>query len=119
MSARRTDFTTFANSIVSSTVGGVKGSGTRRIKIQLQSCSVISRENFTLFASGLIGRSSRGMSRLLNVSWMQKHCGCEFSVPTANDIGLLIVHIWLGILKPSGNGLYIRHVFVRLVRVVY
>jgi hypothetical protein len=46
---------------------------------------------FTLFTPALITRSSQGISRLLSVSWMQKHCGWEFSFPPANDIGLLIV----------------------------
>jgi hypothetical protein len=115
LSAHRTDFITFQPSTDHSTVGGVgvaiKGSGTVRIKIQLQSGSIITRDLFTLFTPALIARSSQGISILLSVSWMQKHCGCEFSFPPATDIGLLIVPTGMGVLRPSGNGLYILPLF--------
>jgi hypothetical protein len=38
---------------------------------------------------------------------MQSHNGCEFILPTDFDTGLLVVPIGMGVLEPSGNGLYL------------
>jgi hypothetical protein len=38
---------------------------------------------------------------------MQKHSGCEFSLPTNTDSGMLLVTTRMGMLIPSGNGLYL------------
>jgi hypothetical protein len=38
---------------------------------------------------------------------MQKHSGCELSFPTKSDCGMLLVTTGIGLLVPSGNGLYL------------
>jgi hypothetical protein len=38
---------------------------------------------------------------------MQKHSRCEFSFPTNIDSGMLLVTIGMGMLIPSGNGMYL------------
>jgi hypothetical protein len=38
---------------------------------------------------------------------MQSHSGCEFIFPTDFDTSLLVVPIGMGVLEPSGNGLYL------------
>jgi hypothetical protein len=38
---------------------------------------------------------------------MQTHNGCEFVFPSDSDTGLLVVPIGMGVLEPSGNGLYL------------
>jgi hypothetical protein len=110
LSAHRADSITFNPSTEPLTVGGVgvtiKGRGRVRIKIHLQSSSVVTRDLFTLFTPALITRSSQGISILLNVRWMRKQWGCEFSFPPATDIGMLIVPTFTGVLRPPGTGLY-------------
>jgi hypothetical protein len=93
-----------------STVGGVgvviQGSGTVRIRIPLQSGRTFSRDIFALYIPDLITRSSHGINRLLKVGWMQQHRNCEIACPTGVDIGTFTVPTCMGVLKPSGNGLY-------------
>jgi hypothetical protein len=60
-----------------------------------------------MFTLDLITRSSQGISKLLSVSWLQKHCGCEISFPNDTDIGMLIVPTGMGVLKSIGNGMYV------------
>jgi hypothetical protein len=50
---------------------------------------------------------ARRIGRLLSVSWMQSHSGCEFIFPTNSDSGLLVVSTKMGVLEPSENGLYL------------
>jgi hypothetical protein len=38
---------------------------------------------------------------------MQTHSGCEFIFPSNSDTGLLLVPTRMGVLEPSGNGLYL------------
>jgi hypothetical protein len=38
---------------------------------------------------------------------MQTHSGCEFIFPFDSDIDLLAVLTGMGVLEPSGNGLYL------------
>jgi hypothetical protein len=38
---------------------------------------------------------------------MQTHSGCEFIFPFDSDTGVLVVPTRMGVLKPSGNGLYL------------
>jgi hypothetical protein len=51
--------------------------------------------------------STQRIGRLLSVSLMQTHTDCEFIFPSDSDIGLLVVPKGMGVLEPSGNGLYI------------
>jgi hypothetical protein len=39
----------------------------------------------------LTSRSSQQVGRLLSISWMQTHSGCEFPFPTQSNIGVLMV----------------------------
>jgi hypothetical protein len=95
LSAHRSDFITLTPATDTSIVGGVgviiRGSGTVHLHIQLQSGAVITRIIHTLLTPDLITWSSQGISKLLIVSWLQKHCGCEISFPNDTDIGMLIV----------------------------
>jgi hypothetical protein len=111
LSTHRTDFIKSQTAHESSAIDGVgvvsKSSGTMRIKIHLQSCDIISRVILTLFTPTPIARSSHGISRLSGFSGLQKYCGCEFSFPSATDIGMLmIVPTEMGVLRPYGNALY-------------
>jgi hypothetical protein len=47
------------------------------------------------------------IGRLLIVSLMQTHSGCEFIFPFDSDTGVLVVPTGMGVLEPSGNGLYL------------
>jgi hypothetical protein len=79
------DFVTFSPPSVPSRVGGVgvdvKGSGTIRITIPLALGQSIHRTNHALYTPGMTSCSTQHIGRLLNVSWMQTHCGCEFVFP--------------------------------------
>jgi hypothetical protein len=91
----RSDFSEFHSSTRRSTVGGVgvtlHGSGTVRIPICLISGRTVFRSVHALYTPDLSSRSAQRISRLLSVSWMQKHSGCEFSFPTNTDSGMLLV----------------------------
>jgi hypothetical protein len=60
-----------------------------------------------MYTRDLSSRSAQKVSRLLSVSWMQKHSEFEFSFPTNSDCGMLLVTTGMGMLVPSGNGLYL------------
>jgi hypothetical protein len=95
LSVHHSNSITFTTASDPSTVGGVgviiQGSGIVRLHIQLQSRAVITRIIHTMFTPDLITRSSHGIMRLLSVSCLQRHCGCEISFPNDTDIGLLNV----------------------------
>jgi hypothetical protein len=38
---------------------------------------------------------------------MQSHSGCEFFFPIDADAGLIVVPAEMGVLKPSGSGLFL------------
>jgi hypothetical protein len=92
-------------------VGGVgvdvKGSGSVRISVRLASSQLIHRTVYALYTPDLSSRSAQRIGRLLSASWMQTHNGCEFIFPSNSDTGLLLVPTGMGVLKPSGNGLYL------------
>jgi hypothetical protein len=52
-------------------------------------------------------RFAQRIGRLLSVNWMQSHSGCEFLSLTDFELGLLVVPTGMGVLGPSGNGLYL------------
>jgi hypothetical protein len=52
-------------------------------------------------------RSTQRIGRLFSVSWMQFLSSCEFLFPTDSNIGLLVGPTRMGVLEPSGNGLYL------------
>jgi hypothetical protein len=106
------DFAEFHPSSRRSTVGGVGvtlqgGSGTVRIPICLVSGHTVFRRVHALYTPDLSSWSAQHISRLLSVSWMQKHSSCEFSFPTNSDSGMLLVTTGMGMLIPFGNGLYL------------
>jgi hypothetical protein len=68
-----------------------KGSGSVRMSIRLASSQVIHRTIHELYTPDLSSRSARRIGRLLSVSWMQSHSGCEFLFPIDFDTGLLVV----------------------------
>jgi hypothetical protein len=111
LTSLRSDFSEFHSTSRRGTVGGVgvtvHGSGTVRIPICLISGRTVFRHVHALYTPDLSSRSAQRMSRLLSVSWMQKHSGCEFSFPTNTDSGMLLVTTGMGMLIPSGNGLYL------------
>jgi hypothetical protein len=111
LTAFRSDFSEFHPSSRRSIVGGVgvtvQGSGTVRIPICLVSGQTVFRRVHALYTPYLSSRSAQHISRVLSVSWMQKHSGCEFSFPTNTDYGMLLVTAGMGMLIPSGNGLYL------------
>jgi hypothetical protein len=91
----QSDFPEFHSSSRRSTVGGVgvtvQGSRTVRIPICLISGRTVFRRVHALYTPDLSSRYAQRISRLLSVSWMQKHSGCEFSFPTNTDSGMLLV----------------------------
>jgi hypothetical protein len=109
--AFRHDLVTFDLPAIPSRVGrvgdDVKGSGTVRLSILLASGEIIHRTVYALYTPYLSSCYSQRIGRLLCVSWMQSHSGCEFIFPTDFDIGLITVPTRMGVLKPSGNGLYL------------
>jgi hypothetical protein len=114
-----------------SRVGGVgvdvKGSGSVRISVRLASGQLIHRTIHALYTPDLSSRSAQRIGRLLSVSWMRTHSGCEFIFPSDNDTKCLHVSLWcllvwcllvvsssllvvptrMGVLEPSGNGLFL------------
>jgi hypothetical protein len=76
-------------------VGGVgvdvKGRGSVRISVRLASAQLIHRMIHTLYTPDMSSRSAQRIGRLLSVSWMQSHSGCEFVFPIDSDIGILVV----------------------------
>jgi hypothetical protein len=95
LTAFRSDFSEFHPSSRRSTVGGVgvtvQGSGTVRISICLVSGRTVFRRVHAFYTPDLSSGSAQHISRLLSVSWMQKHSGCEFSFPTNTNSGMLLV----------------------------
>jgi hypothetical protein len=96
LTAFRSDFVTFAPPCAHSRVGGValdiKGSGSVRLSIRLAYGRAIYRTIHALYTPDLSPRSAKKHNgRLLNVSWMQSHSGCEFIFPTDSDIDLFMV----------------------------
>jgi hypothetical protein len=82
LTALRSDFVTFATPSALSCVGGVgvdvKGSGQVRISIRLAFGQTILRTIHALYTPDLSSRFAQHIGRLLSVSWMQSHNGCEF-----------------------------------------
>jgi hypothetical protein len=80
--AFRHDFVMFDPPATPSRVGGVgvyvKGSGTVRLSILLASCHIIHRTIHALYTPDLSSHSAKRIGRLLSVSWMIWHSGCEF-----------------------------------------
>jgi hypothetical protein len=78
----RDDFVTFESPSGSTRIGGVgvdvKGGGTVRFAVPLVSGQIIHQTIHALFTPDLSSRSAQRIGRLLNVSWMQSHYGCEF-----------------------------------------
>jgi hypothetical protein len=111
LTAFRSDFSTFTTPSTRSRVGGVgvdvKGSGSVRMSIRLASGQVIHCTIHALYTHDLSSRFAQRIGGVLSVSWLQSHCGCEFTFPTDSDTGLLVVPTGMGVLKPSGNGLYL------------
>jgi hypothetical protein len=95
LTAFRHDFVTFDPPSSPSRVGGVgvdvKGSGTVRLSIPLASSQIIHRTIHALYTLDLSSRCAQHMGRLLRVSWMHSHSGCEFIFPTDGDTGLIVV----------------------------
>jgi hypothetical protein len=111
LTAFRSDFATFTMPSAPSRVGwvgvDVKGSGTVRISIRLASGHIIHRAIHALYTPDISSRHAQRIRRLRSVSWMQSHNGCEFLFPTDSDTGLLVWPTTMGVLEPSGNGLYL------------
>jgi hypothetical protein len=111
LTAFRSDFSEFNPSSRHSTVGGVgvsvKDSGLVRAPIYLVSCQKVVRHVHALYTPDLSLGAAQKISRLLSVSYMQKQCGCEFSFPTNSDSSMLLATTFMGMLVPSGNGLYL------------
>jgi hypothetical protein len=95
LSAFRGDFATFTPLSAPSRVGGVgvevKGSGLVRISVRLASGQIIHRTVYALHTPDLSSRSAQRIGRLLSVSWMPSHSGCEFLFPNVSDACLLVV----------------------------
>jgi hypothetical protein len=111
LTAFRHNFVTFDSPSTPSRVGGggvdVKGSGIVRLSILKAPGELIHRTVHALYTPDLSSRSTQRIGRLLSVSWMQSHSGCEFISPSNSDTGLIVVSTGMGVLKPSGNGLYL------------
>jgi hypothetical protein len=111
LTACRDNFITFEPPSGSTRIGGVgvsvHGSNTIRLAIPLVAGQIIHRTIHALLTPDFSSRSAQRIGLLLNVSWMQSHCGCEFLIPPASDVGLLVVLTRMGVLKPSGNELYL------------
>jgi hypothetical protein len=110
LTAFRSDFVTFEPPSGSSRVSGVgvdvHGRGTVGIAIPLVSGQIVRRTVHALYTLYRSYRSTQRIGRLLSVTWMQSHNGCDFVFPTDYDLGLLLVLTRMGVLKPSENGLY-------------
>jgi hypothetical protein len=109
--AFKSDFVRFTPPSAPSRVGGVgvdvKGNGSARISVRLASGRLIHRTIHALYTPDLSSRFAQRIGRLLSVSWMQTHSGCEFIFPSDSDIGVLVVPTGMGVPEPSGNGLYL------------
>jgi hypothetical protein len=83
----RTDFVSFDPPSVTSRVGGVgvdvKCSSTIQIIISVVYNQSIRHTVYALYTLDLLSRSSQRIGRLLSVSWMKTHNGCEFTFPLA------------------------------------
>jgi hypothetical protein len=106
----RDDFITFDPRSVTSRVGGVgadvQGSGTVKITLPMVYGHFIRRKVYALNTLDVPPRSAQPIGRLHIVSWMQTHNGCEIIFPTYYDVGMLMVPRGMGVLRPSGNGLF-------------
>jgi hypothetical protein len=60
-----------------------------------------------MYTPDLSSRYAQRIGRLLSVTWMKSHSGCEFLFPNDSDTCLLVVPAGMGVLEPSGNGLYL------------
>jgi hypothetical protein len=111
LTALRNDFVKFTPPSAPSRVGGVgvdvKGIGSVRISVILAFGQLIHRTVYALYTPDLSSRSARRIGRLISVSWMQTHSGCEFIFPSNSGIGMLLVPTCMGVLEPSGNGLHL------------
>jgi hypothetical protein len=111
LTAFKDDFVRFASHSAPSRVLGVgvdvKGSGSVRISVKLASGLLAHRTVHALYTLDLSSRPARRIGRLLSVSWMQTHSACESIFVSECDTGLLVVHTGMGVLEPSGNGLYL------------
>jgi hypothetical protein len=111
LTAFRDDFVKFTPPSAPSRMGGVgvdvKGIGSVRIHVRLASGHLIHRTVYALYTPDLSSRSAQRIGRLLSVNSMQTHSGCEFIFPTNSDTGQLLVPTCMGVLEPSGNGLYL------------
>jgi hypothetical protein len=105
--AFRNDFVSFEPPLGSSCVGGVgvdvPGRGTLKIAILLVYGRIIRRTIHALYTLDLSTRFAKRIGRL-NVNWMQSQSGCKFIFPTDSYVGLIMVTIGMGVLRPSGNG---------------
>jgi hypothetical protein len=103
LTAFRGDYTTFAPPSAPSRMGGVgvdvEGSGSMRISVLMASGKLIHRGAHALYTPDMSSCSAQHTSRLLSVSWMQSHSGCEFLFPTDSHIGLLGVPKVMGVLE--------------------
>jgi hypothetical protein len=94
-----------------SRVGGVgvnvKGSGLVRISIRLAFGQLTHRTVHALYTPDMSSRSTKRIGRLLSVSWMQSHNGCEFLFPIDFDNDLLVMPTRMDVPEPSGNELYL------------
>jgi hypothetical protein len=54
-----------------------------------------------MYTPDLSSRFAQRIGRLLSVSWMQSHNGCEFIFPTDSDTDLLVVPTEIGVLEVS------------------
>jgi hypothetical protein len=68
---------------------------------------LIHRTVHALYTPDMSYRYAQRIGRLLSVSWMQSDSGCEFLFPTDYDTRLLVVPTGMGVLEPSGNGIYL------------
>jgi hypothetical protein len=95
LTAFRHDFVTLDSPSTPSRCGGVgvdvKGSGIVRLSFLLASSQLIHRTVHALYTLGMFSRSTQRISRLLSVSWMQSHSGCEFIFPLDSDTRLIVV----------------------------
>jgi hypothetical protein len=120
-SAYSINFTAFRNDSVSfnppsgtSRVGGVgvdiRGSNKVKIAIPIVYGMFTYRIVHALYTPSLSSRSVQHIGRKLNVNDMQSNSGCEIIFPTDPNVVMLLVPTRLGLLQPSGNGLYfLRH----------
>ena len=106
-----TEFVRFTPPSAPSRVGGVgvdvKGNGSARISVRLASGRLIHCTIHALYTPDLSSRSAQRIGRMLSVRWMQTHSGCEFIFPYDYDTWLHVVPTGMGVLEPSGNGLYL------------